>query len=142
MCWFQIWHWFSKMLSPNPQIWAFWIKKYQLSNLNEILPVPYSEGANFKSSIGFWKFWAQMPKFWHFVPKSINFLILAKFRIYHISNVLISNLTLVFENFKHKFPNMGILGQKESSFTRTLIQRSWFEIWHLSSKISSPNPQI
>ena len=40
-----------------------------------------------------------MPKFGHFGPKSINLLILTKFRQYHFSKVLISNLTLVFENF-------------------------------------------
>ena len=45
------------MLSPNAQIWAFWLKKYQLSNLNKILPVPYFEGADFKSDIVFQKFW-------------------------------------------------------------------------------------
>ena len=30
-------------------------KKYKLSNLNEILPVIYFEGADFKSNIGFQK---------------------------------------------------------------------------------------
>ena len=32
-------------------------KKYQLSNLNEILPLYYFEGADFKSDFGFWKFY-------------------------------------------------------------------------------------
>ena len=45
------------MLSSNFQIWAFWAKKYQLSNLNEILHVSYVEGADFKSEFGFQKFW-------------------------------------------------------------------------------------
>ena len=41
------------MLSPNPQIWAFWVKKYQFYNLNEISHVTYFEGADFKSAIAF-----------------------------------------------------------------------------------------
>ena len=79
MSWFQIWHWFPNILSPNPQIWAFWVKKYQLSNLNKILSVLNFEGADFKSDICYRKFWAQIPKFQHFRPKSIDFLILTKF---------------------------------------------------------------
>ena len=96
MCWFQIWHWFLKILSPNPQIWAFWVKKYQLYNLNEILPILYFEGADFKSDICFRKFHAQIPKFENFESKSITFLILTKFYLYNISKVLISNLTFAF----------------------------------------------
>ena len=41
------------MLSPNTQILALWAKNYQLSNLDEILFVPYSESADFKSETGF-----------------------------------------------------------------------------------------
>ena len=48
------------MLSRNAQIWGFCAKKYQLSNLNEILFAPYFEGTDFKSDIGF-------PKFWNFI---------------------------------------------------------------------------
>ena len=52
----------SKMLSPKPQIWAFLDKMHQLSNLNEILPVSYFEGANFKFDIRFlWFLVAQYP---------------------------------------------------------------------------------
>ena len=46
---------------PNAQIWTFWAKKYQLANLNEISPVSFFEGADFKSDIGFRKFWRQSP---------------------------------------------------------------------------------
>ena len=53
-----------------------------------------------------------MSTFGHFRSKSINFTILAKFCMYLISNVLISNLTFVFENFETESLNMGILGQK------------------------------
>ena len=60
--------------SPNAQIWVFWAKKYQLSNLS------------------------------------------TKFYLYTISNILISILTLVFKSFEPKSPNMGILGQKVSTF--------------------------
>ena len=75
-CWSQIWHLFSKILSPNAQFWAFWVKKYWLSNLNEISLVPYFKDADFKSDIRFPRFWAHIPKLWPFWPKSINFLIL------------------------------------------------------------------
>ena len=36
-------------------------KNYKISNLSEILYVPYSECVYFKSGIGFWKFQAQSP---------------------------------------------------------------------------------
>ena len=35
-----------------------------------------------------------------------------KFCISPILNVVISNLTLVFENFEPEFPNIGIMGKK------------------------------
>ena len=47
--------------SPNMQIWAFWVKNYQLSNFNEILSVSYIEGADFKSHICFRKFELKSP---------------------------------------------------------------------------------
>lgn len=65
----------SKTLIPNAQIWA---KKYQLSNIIKILQVAYFDGAYFKSVICFQKFWAQIPKFGHFGPKSTDFLIFCK----------------------------------------------------------------
>ena len=83
----------------NDQIWIFWVNKYELSYHNKILAIPNFEGADFKSDIDFWKFQTQASRFGHFKSKSINFLFLAKFRIYPISNMLISNLTLTFENF-------------------------------------------
>ena len=48
----------------------------------------------------------------HFGPASFNFLILTKFLMYPILNVLISNLSFTFENFESKCPSLGILGQK------------------------------
>ena len=57
-----------------------------------------------------------MPNFRRFVTESINFLILTKFRMYPLSKVTISNLTFVFQNFEHKCPIIGILGQKVSTF--------------------------
>ena len=39
-----------------------------------------------------------MPNFGHFVPESINFPILTKFRMYPILKVIISNLTFFFAN--------------------------------------------
>ena len=99
-CWFEIWHCFLKSSSPNPQICAFWVKNNQLSNLSKILLVAYFECANFKSDIGFEKFWAQIPKYGLFEPKSINFLILTKFCLYPISKVQISRLTFAFCGFQ------------------------------------------
>ena len=54
-----------------------------------------------------------MPKFGHFGPKSMSILILTKFPIL---NVLISNLSFVFKNIGPKSENVGILGQKVSTF--------------------------
>ena len=62
----------------------------------------------FKFDIGFQKFWSQMPKSGYFGPKSINVLILTKFRMCTTLNVLISSLTFVFKNFEHKSPNCSI----------------------------------
>ena len=112
---FQIWYLVSKIFSPNSQIWAFWAKKSQLSNLNEMWHLPYFKSANFKSGICFRKFRAKIPKSVHVGPKSIHFLILTKFYLYPISKVLISNLTFVFEKFEPKSPNVGILGQNAST---------------------------
>ena len=120
---------------------AFWAKKYSLSNLNKISPVSYFKCPDFRSNFGFWKLWAQIPKYGHFGPKSINCLILTKFHMYPISNVLISNLTLVFENFELKSLNLSILGQEVLSFWSerncvcTLFWRSWFQTRHLISVV-------
>ena len=78
---------------------------------------PYYEGADFKSDIRFQNFWAQTPKFKHFGPKGVNFLILTNFCLYSVSKVLISNKTFVFENFKPKSSNFGVLcWQKKPTF--------------------------
>ena len=49
---------------------------------------------------------------WAFWPKSIKLLILTKFPMYLISEVLISNLLFVFKNIEPKSLNLGILGQR------------------------------
>ena len=90
-------------------------KSGEIWNFYEIFLKAYFEDADFKSDNSFRKFRTYVPKFRHFGPKSINFLILMKFRIFPILNVLISNLALVFENVEPKFPNMGIFGQKAST---------------------------
>ena len=48
-------------------------QKYQLSNLNEVLPVSYFESADLKSHIFFPNFWAQIPKFCPFRPNVLTF---------------------------------------------------------------------
>ena len=53
-----------------------------------------------------------MPKLAFFGPKSSDFLILKIFFMSPISKVLISNLTVVFEDFEPKCPNLSFLGQK------------------------------
>ena len=99
--------------SPNDQIWVFFGQEIStVQSFNEILHVPYFKWTDFKSEIGFQKVWVQIPKFWHFGSKIINFLILTKFCMYPIPKMLISNLTLVFENFEHKCPNLCILVQQ------------------------------
>ena len=103
-----------QILSPNSQIWVFGVNRYQLPNIfNEILPVPYFEDANLKSDIGFWEFLAQISKSGYFVPKSINFLILAKIRMYSNLSVLISNLALA---FWAQSPNLSNFDEKILTF--------------------------
>ena len=120
-------------LSPNAQIWVFLAKKCQISNLLTKFCLFFCfEGADFKSDIVFRKFRTQMPKFGHFESKSINFLILVKFRMYPISNVLISDITLVFE--KCQFSNFWFL-----NFVCTLFRRCWLQtsdirfLWFLAA---------
>ena len=45
-----------KNFEPKYPNSVFWVKKYQLSNINEISHLPYFECGNFKSDIGFRKF--------------------------------------------------------------------------------------
>ena len=92
---------FFENFEPKCPFMGILFKKYKLSNLNEILPVIYFEGADFKSNIGFQKPWAQMPKIEHLsqgtnLNSLLNSPILAKFSLYATSNVLISNLTFAF----------------------------------------------
>ena len=92
---------FFENFEPKRPFMGILFKKYKLSNLNEILPVIYFEGADFKSNIGFQKPWAQMPKIEHLsqgtnLNSLLNSPILAKFSLYATSNVLISNLTFAF----------------------------------------------
>ena len=68
-CWFQIWHCLSKVSSPNTQIWAFWVKKYQLSNLlAKFCMYLIWKCADFKSPL----------VFKNFEPKSPNMSILSQ----------------------------------------------------------------
>ena len=39
---------FEKFKSQSRN-WKFWVKKYQLSNLNKILPATYSEDSNLET---------------------------------------------------------------------------------------------
>ena len=84
----------------------------------------------------FWKFWAQIPKFGNFGPKSIilfnlsktlpefrifepktiNFVILTKICLGPILKVLISYPIFVFKHFEPKSSNLGILTQKAWTF--------------------------
>ena len=100
--------------SPNTQFKRFGPKSITFPS--QTLHVPYFEHIDFKCLICFWELWAQIPKFGHFRPKSMKFLILTKFCLYSISKVLISNLRLVFETFLPISPNLGILDQKVSIF--------------------------
>ena len=75
------------------KFWAQIPKLGYFSNLSQILPVPYFEGADFKSDICISKFWDHG----YLGPKCINFQILTKFRMYPILKVLISILPFVFK---------------------------------------------
>ena len=52
-----------------------------------------------------------------------------KFRMYLISKVLISNLTLIFKKFEPKSPNLGIFDQKIPKFSNLneILSVSYFE---------------
>ena len=75
----------------------------------------YFQDLDFKSEIAFWKFLAQIPKFRHFGPKSIDSLILSKFRMYPVSNVLISDLTLL-QTFWAQITKYGYFASKSFNF--------------------------
>ena len=90
----------------------------------------YYKGAYFKSDIPFRKSCARKPTFRHFQPKGINFLIITILYLYPVSKVLISNQRFVFESFKPKSSNFGVLSQKKlnqlsnlNKITFTLIRR-------------------
>ena len=69
-----------------------------------------------------------MPKFGYFGLKTVNFLIFTKFRMYPILNVLILNLSYVFENFEPKGPNLDTLGQEELTFNlNEILHVPYFE---------------
>ena len=81
-------------------------------------------------------------------PKSIDLLILTKFRMYPIFNVLISNLSLVFESFVPKYLNLGILGQDVATILTKFCMYSISEVlivlilqiwtfWAKSQKVSA-----
>ena len=96
---------------------TFQTRKYELFNINEILPASYFEGADFKSDIRFRKFRAQIPKFGGFGPKSIKFLNLIKlFYFYLNSTVVISIIT-----FEQKSATVGIMGQNQSMHLRGIL---------------------
>ena len=119
-----------QILSPYAQIWVSWAKRYQFSNLNQILLVPYFENADFKSDICFRKFQDQILKFGRFGPKSI---ILKKiFYIYPYSTVVISIIT-----FKHKSTNVVIIGQNQSTHPGEILLRCWFQEWDIFLIITS-----
>ena len=116
--------------TPNAQIWVFWAKKYRLTNLNEISLVPFFESTDFKFVICFWKLRTQIYKPWQFGSKSINFLILHKFRTNPISKKMISNLTLVFANCEPKSPNLGYFGQKALMNLYHMAYLQIILLWH------------
>ena len=99
----------------------------------------YSEGVGFKSDICFPNFWAQIPKFGHFAPKRITFLVLTKFLMYLISKMLPSNLIFFFENFELNSPYSGILDQKyQLSNLNEVLPVPYFEGADLKSHIFLP----
>ena len=89
------------------------------------------------------------PKCPYLGPKKFQLSnLLTKFCLKPILQVLISNLTLVLENFEPKFEKFGHFGANSINFqilTKFLMypfRRDWFQIWHWFSKISSTILQI
>ena len=80
-----------------------------ISFLILISNVPYFECADFKSDIGFQKF---EPKSEHFVFKKYQLSKLNEILPVPYFELLISNLTFVYENFERKSPNLNILTKK------------------------------
>ena len=144
-------------LSCFPKFWAqmfkFGLIGPKTSNFPILTKFPhvlYFEGADFIFDIRLPKFWAKMPKLGYFEPKSINFLILIfpnisqinlMFLIYPISKILISNLKFVFKNFEMRvfWVKKYQLSDLNEILPAPLFWRCWFQIWHLLSKIFSPN---
>lgn len=114
-----------QIFSPYAQIWVSWAKRYQFSNLNQILLVRYFENTDFKSDICFRKFQDQILKFGRFGPKSI--ILKKTFYIYPYSTVVISIIT-----FKHKSTNVVIIGQNQSTHLGEILLRCWFQEWDIN----------
>ena len=74
------------------------------------------EGANFRFDFCFWKFPAQIPKFTHFGPKSMNFVILNEILSQPNFEGADFKSDFSFRIFKAKSSNMGILDQKVLTF--------------------------
>ena len=82
MCWFQIWHWFSKIWTQIHKCGYFVSKSINFLILTKFCLYPISNSN---------------PQIWTFWPKSIiNFFISTKFYLNAILKVLISNLTCAF----------------------------------------------
>ena len=66
---------FENFESKSPNL-EFWVKKYQLSNLNEICLHPIKKALISNLTLVFVTFWAQMRKIWHrhFGPKGFFFI--------------------------------------------------------------------
>ena len=77
--------------------------------------------------LSFFKFWAQMPYFRNFGPKSINFLIFTKLRIYILFWMHWFQICHLFLKLP-KSPNLGIFGQKyQLSNLYEILPVSYFE---------------
>ena len=95
MCWFQIWHWFSKIWTQIHKCEHFVSKSINFLNLTKFC-LCHISNCWFQIWHLFTKISNSNPQIWTFWPKSINFFISSKFYLNAILKVLISNLTCVF----------------------------------------------
>ena len=96
MCWFQIWHWFSKISTQIHKCGYFVSKSINFLILTKFCLYPISNSW-FQTWHLFSKISNSNPQIWTFWPKSIiNFFISTKFYLNAILKVLISNLTCAF----------------------------------------------
>ena len=133
MCWFQIWHWFSKIWTQIHKCEHFVSKSINFLNLTKFC-LCHISNCWFQIWHLFTKISNSNPQIWTFWPKSIiNFFISSKFYLNAILKVLISNLTCVFCGpWQHSAQVTRI--NSMSPFCN-LFGKHFFVFWKMSQQI-------